>query len=203
MTKQSDRWATPDNKYEEACELFQVVPSIDVCADADNTKCSIWFDEQMDALSLDWVEEAKKLGVPPIFWMNPPYSCPAKFIAKAWEQTLKGAIVLMYLPSDTSMAWYHDYIKPVRHEFLRGRVKFIPPPGITKTYPAKTGNIVAIFEGARILTNPKVGIANLYLVFSYARLIVEYGIYDGRMDTLCQAVLECLSEAGNDKAQCI
>lgn len=138
MTNPNDCWATPHDWYDRIWRAWLTEPpNIDVCADATNTKCPLYFTEAQDALSLDWVAEAERLGVRPLFWMNPPYSEPliTDFISKAVQQSAHGGTTVFLLPNWTQNRWYHNYIKLVDHEFTLGRIKHIPPPGVKPSSP--------------------------------------------------------------------
>lgn len=138
-----DAWATPAKKYESMVSHWGIKPLIDACAEAHNTKCPIFMTPQMDSLSVDWIAFAKERGVDPIFWMNPPYSHPLilKFCRKAYEESGRGATVLSLLPSQTGSKWFHEYVKPLPkirrgdYDFPRGRVSFVPPPGVKPSSP--------------------------------------------------------------------
>lgn len=76
--------------------------------------------------------------------MNPPYGRKiGLWIKKAYEASLKGAIVVCLLPSRTDTAWWHDYV--IAHasmvKFVRGRLKF----GGSKT-SAPFPSAVVVFE---------------------------------------------------------
>jgi hypothetical protein len=64
--------------------------------------------------------------------MNPPYGKNiGKFMKKAYEESLKGAIVVCLVPSRTDTKWWHDYAMKGSIEFLRGRLRFI-----NRTFPS-------------------------------------------------------------------
>ena len=68
-----------------------------------------------DGLNIDWQEKN---------YCNPPYSNKIPWIKKAIEESKKGRLTTMLLPTATDAAWFHDLIVPNFHiEFLRGRLK--------------------------------------------------------------------------------
>lgn len=143
-----DEWATPPEVYQQICEHWQLQPQIDVFASADNAKCKHFFTTEEDAFSCLWVEEAKLLGVPPVFWMNPPYSQPTltEAIKKAIRETLQGGTTIFLLPAFVDQSWYHEYIyNKFRHEIWKGRIKFLPPDGIKPSSP-RYGNIHGVIR---------------------------------------------------------
>jgi phage N-6-adenine-methyltransferase len=56
---------------------------------------------------------------------NPPFKHALKWIKKAKEEAEKGCTVVMFLPSKTETAWWHDYaLKADEIRFVRKRVIF-------------------------------------------------------------------------------
>ena len=149
-----DEWATPEAAYKAICERWQLQPTLDVCASADNTKCASFITAQENALDRHWGSAEVLRGFPylkltsAVCWMNPPYSQPlmTRFIEKAIEQSKYGAITVFLLPSNVDQKWYHELIKPYPHEFWQGRIKFEPPPGIKPSSP-RYGNIHGVISG--------------------------------------------------------
>lgn len=124
-----DEWSTPEREYAKICHHWNVRPTLDVCASIENTKCPSFISAETDALTVSWDAHA--------CWMNPPYSQPlmTKFIEKAIHEAKFGAVTLFLLPAWVDQNWYHDLIKPYPHEFWRGRIKHLPPPGVKPSSP--------------------------------------------------------------------
>ena len=59
-------------------------------------------------------------------WMNPPYGRGiGKWVQKAYEESLKGTLVVCLLPSRTDTKWWHDYVMKAKEIcFIKGRLKF-------------------------------------------------------------------------------
>jgi len=59
-------------------------------------------------------------------FVNPPYGRELpKWIAKGYEQYLKGRTVVFLVPSRTDTRWWHDYVmKSSEIRFIKGRLKF-------------------------------------------------------------------------------
>ena len=59
-------------------------------------------------------------------FMNPPYGREIiKWVAKAYEESLKGKTIVCLLPSRTDTKWWHEYVMKAKEiRFLRGRLKF-------------------------------------------------------------------------------
>ena len=123
---------TPQPLFDQLNAEFQF--SIDVCALPENAKCDRFFTCEDDGLSQKWA--------PHTCWCNPPYSELRPWIDKARSESLKGATVVMLLPSTTDTAWFHEVVWPFAEvRFLRGRVKF---DGQSST--AHVGSLIAVFR---------------------------------------------------------
>ena len=143
--KLTDQWETPKYIYKRICEAFSFEPDTDAFASAQNTKCAQFFTREMDALSIDWAEYGACNT-----WVQPPYSSnilkPAVF--KAHKEALENEIEsLALLPCSVDTEWFHTCVLEPKmlHVFTRGRIHFIPPPGITASTPSG-GNLVVLFS---------------------------------------------------------
>jgi len=77
-------------------------------------------------------------------YMNPPYSNPTPWVKKAYEESLKGKLVVGLLRGDTSTRWFHDWVYgKAKIRFVKGRLKFTGKP-------APFPSIVAIWGGMSI-----------------------------------------------------
>ena len=56
--------------------------------------------------------------------MNPPYSDMKRWMAKAYLESLFGALVVCLVPVRTDTSWWHDYAMFGEIRFLRGRLRF-------------------------------------------------------------------------------
>lgn len=131
FSSETDLWATPQ-KFFNAYNLAYGF-DLDVCAIESNAKCARYFTPEMDGLRQPWA--------PHVCWMNPPYGREVgKWVHKAYEESLRGAIVVCLLPSRTDTCWYHNWCKKGYIEFLQGRLRF----GDSKTN-APFPNMVVIF----------------------------------------------------------
>lgn len=113
-------WPTPQALFDEYHAEFGF--TIDVAASAENTKCERFITAQRDAMTIDW-------GDGETCWLNPPYGSSSyplsAWVAKAYEQTLKGATTVMLIPARTNTNWFHDLcLKYGEVRFVRGRPKF-------------------------------------------------------------------------------
>lgn len=114
---QSCDWPTPQGFFDELNKEFGF--QLDVCADAKNHKCAEFFDMNTNGLMQRWA--------PRVCWMNPPYGGDIpKWMAKAYEESQKGATVVCLVPARVDTAWFQDLCIGVGAEirFVRGRLKF-------------------------------------------------------------------------------
>lgn len=73
-------------------------------------------------MKMDYLE----IGGGYIVFCNPPYGRELpKWVKKSYEESKKGALVVMLLPARTDTRWFHDYIYGKADiRFLKGRLKF-------------------------------------------------------------------------------
>lgn len=110
----TDEWCTPHDFYQKWNEKFDF--DIDVCASPENAKCHRFFDKTINGLKQEWTGSC---------WMNPPYGREiSKWMKKAYESSLKGALVCCLVPARTDTRWWHDYAMKGTIHFVKGRLKF-------------------------------------------------------------------------------
>ena len=129
FSSKTDLWETPQDTFDAL--------DVDVCAVAGNAKCARFYTPETDGLAQDWA--------PSRCWMNPPYGRTiARWMRKAWEESLRGATVVCLVPARTDTAWWHDYAMKGQIRFLRGRLKFgnakhsAPFPSAVVVFPANS-----------------------------------------------------------------
>jgi phage N-6-adenine-methyltransferase len=115
FTSNTPEWETPQWLFNELNAEFGF--TLDVCATADNAKCTNYYTPEQDGLSREWCG---------ICWMNPPYGRQiGAWIRKAYESAQADiAIVVCLVPARTDTAWWHDYCMRGEIRYLRGRLKF-------------------------------------------------------------------------------
>ena len=114
----SDNYATPKGIYNELDAEFHF----------DCDPCPLG---GTGGLEMEWGKST---------FMNPPYSKPMPWVKKAYEESLKGKVVVGLLRGDTSTRWFHDWVLPYAElRFVRGRIKF------DGENPAPFPSIVAIW----------------------------------------------------------
>ncbi len=121
-SSKSSEWETPPSIFKLWDEQYHF--TIDVCATPENTLLSRFWTITDNALSKNWKHE--------ICWMNPPYGREiGKFMQKAYQESLMGAVVVCLVPSRTDTRWWHEYAMKGRIVYIRGRLKFI-----NRTFPS-------------------------------------------------------------------
>lgn len=133
FSSKTDQWSTPQDFYDKLNAEFHF--TLDVAADETNHKCDKYYTINQDGLTQAWDG---------VIWCNPPYGRRiGKWVEKAYNESLRGATVVMLLPSRTDTAYFHGYILPhAEIRFIRGRLKF----GGSKN-SAPFPSMVAIFKG--------------------------------------------------------
>lgn len=113
---QSNEWATPDDLFLRLDLEYGF--TLDPCSSDGNAKCEKHFTPIQDGLKQDWSKDR--------VFMNPPYGKEiGKWCKKAYEESLKGALVVGLIPSRTDTHYWHEYVmKATKIEYIRGRVKF-------------------------------------------------------------------------------
>ena len=119
FSSKTDQWATPQAFFDELNREFHF--TLDVAADATNHKCPAYYDKTVDGLKQPWVTSGGG-GV----FCNPPYGREiGQWVKKAYEESLRGATVVMLIPARTDTKWFHDYIyHKAEVRFVKGRLKF-------------------------------------------------------------------------------
>ena len=113
MSKRSD-WETPQFLFDGLNAEFGF--EVDVCATAETAKCKRYFTKEDDGLAQQWEGTC---------WMNPPYGrVIGRWMQKAFEASLVGAIVVCLVPARTDTRWWHKYAMRGEIRYLRGRLRF-------------------------------------------------------------------------------
>jgi len=138
FSSNSDEWKTPDEVFKTLDAEFHF--DYDAACIPENCKTNYGiFRDEMNALETAWTWLPLPVGCARKFFLNPPYSKIGAFMKKAYEESLKGAIVVCLIPSRTDTRYWHDYVMKA-HEirFIIGRVSFygrIKDPGQPKDTP--------------------------------------------------------------------
>jgi phage N-6-adenine-methyltransferase len=114
FSRASDEWETPDNLFKQLNDEFHF--DMDAAATEENSKCKLFLDQELDALSCDWEGSV---------FCNPPYSKIAAFSKKAKEEADKGATVVFLIPMRSDTRYFHKYcMKASEIRLIKGRLKF-------------------------------------------------------------------------------
>ena len=113
---ESVEWGTPQDVFDELDAEFDF--TVDVAASIHNRKCKRFYSIDNNGLIQDWSGER--------CFMNPPYGNDLReWTKKAYEESLKGALVVGLLPVRSDTAWFHDHVlDKAEIRFIRGRVKY-------------------------------------------------------------------------------
>ena len=115
FSSKSNEWSTPQLFFDKLDKEFGF--TLDPCASIENARCRTYFTEEENGLEKDWGSH--------IVFMNPPYGREiTKWMKKAYESYLHGAIVVCLVPSRTDTKWWHDYAMKGDIRFIKGRLKF-------------------------------------------------------------------------------
>jgi phage N-6-adenine-methyltransferase len=125
----SDKWQTPAEVYDPLNAEFHF--TFDPCP-------INWKEGDTDGLTVPWGQST---------FCNPPYSATAKWIKKAYEESLKGKTIVMLINAVTDTKAFHDYIyNKAEVRFVRGRIKFINPADPTKRSPNVKASMIVIWR---------------------------------------------------------
>jgi site-specific DNA-methyltransferase (adenine-specific) len=114
LSQNTNEWATPKVLFDKLNKEFNF--TLDACASSWNNKVDNYFSLENDALQQDWKG---------VVWCNPPYSNVSDWVKKAYEESEKGAVVVMLIFSKTDTKYFHNFVmKADEIRFIKGRVKF-------------------------------------------------------------------------------
>lgn len=116
FSSKSPEWSTPSDFFQTYDSIYHF--DLDPACTHANAKCEKHYTIAEDGLSQNW-------GGCRV-WLNPPYGREiGKWVQKAYQEGQKdNTLVVCLLPARTDTAWFHDYCKQGRIEFIRGRLKF-------------------------------------------------------------------------------
>ncbi len=117
LSSNSDEWGTPQELFDYLDKKYKF--ELDPCATSKNKKCGFYYSKKEDGLLRIWNNYKSA-------FCNPPYSELKKWVKKAYEESIKGMLVVMLITARVDTAAWHDYIFPYAKEiwFIRGRLKF-------------------------------------------------------------------------------
>ena len=130
----SHEWETPQEFFDALNKKFNF--TLDPCCTHENAKCQKHFTKAENGLLQSWKGET--------VFCNPPYGRELpRWIEKCYEESLKGATVVMLIPARTDTKAFHKYIyHKAEVRFIQGRLKF----GNSKN-SAPFPSMIVIFDG--------------------------------------------------------
>lgn len=94
----SDEWEIPTPDYEDLTKKYDFIPTLDVSATLENTKCQQFLTISQNALDHTWNKKN---------WSNPPAHFYLEFVAKAHQEfTELGNETMMILPANSLCTTY-------------------------------------------------------------------------------------------------
>lgn len=139
--KMAVHFASATNEWETPPELFARINALynftlDPCCTKETAKCAKYFTAAENGLTQSWKGHR--------VFCNPPYSRgeQAKWIKKAYEESLEGALVVLLIPSRTDTKVWHDYCMKGDIKFIKGRVKFRQDKRILDSAPFPNALVV-------------------------------------------------------------
>ena len=115
FSSKTPEWSTPQDLFDKLHKVWEF--TLDVCATEENAKVLYFYDKADDGLKQSWKGH--------VCWMNPPYGREiVKWMRKAFQESLRGAVVVCLVPARTDTVWWHDHAMKGDVTFLKGRLKF-------------------------------------------------------------------------------
>lgn len=103
FSSKTDNWSTPQDFFDKLNKEFHF--TLDPCATHENHKCNHYFTKDDNGLAQDWSGET--------VFCNPPYGKSLKaWVEKCYEESKKGTVIVMLIPSRTDTQYFHQYIYP-------------------------------------------------------------------------------------------
>lgn len=124
--------------------------TLDAAASKANAKCKRFYTMEDDGLSKDWTDE--------VVWLNPPYGkgITAKWLAKAYAESKKGATCVLIIPVRADAKWWHDYAMKGEVRLFRNRLNFDNDHGAKHYAPFATAVVVFRAYQFRLTSMPEV-----------------------------------------------
>jgi site-specific DNA-methyltransferase (adenine-specific) len=117
-------WPTPQYLFDAIDLEFGF--TLDPCCWPHTAKCDKYYTPKENGLAQDWSAER--------VFMNPPYGAElGRWMAKAFGEAQRGALVVCLVPARVDTNWWHDYANRGEIRFLKGRV--LGPSGQSWPFP--------------------------------------------------------------------
>lgn len=110
-------WATPQWLYDALRARFTFV--LDAAADAENTKCIMFYDEKANGLMRPWLDAT---------FCNPPWGDIGPWVTKAGFEANRGVRSVLLLPQlGLTTSWYKAARARCVTEILSPRIAYVGP----------------------------------------------------------------------------
>lgn len=132
-------WETPPELFRRLDEQYHF--TLDAAATAENALCKRYFTKETDGLSQPWQTDGA-------VWCNPPYGrSVAKWVRKAYFESMGGQTIVMLIPARVDTAWFHDWVyHKAELRFIRGRLHY-GLNGIPAKYNSAFPSMIVIYNG--------------------------------------------------------
>lgn len=111
-------WTTPQPVFDRLNCIFDF--KLDPCAMPDTAKCATYFTPETDGLKQSWHMYGNA-------FVNPPFGREISlWVAKSYEESMKGIVVVMLIPARPDTRYWHDYVFRYASVicFVKGRLCF-------------------------------------------------------------------------------
>ena len=118
-SKENKKYSKYTTRYSTTLELFKPLQkefriTLDVSATKGSAKCDKFYTLEDDTLRKEWNG---------VCWMDPPLTgALRKWIKKAYQESLKGNVIVCLLPVDSNSTWWSEYVTKGEIRFIRGEV---------------------------------------------------------------------------------
>lgn len=134
-------WGTPDDLFWLLNRTFKF--ELDVCASEWNKKCEKHYTKADNGLTKSWVTSSQGWA-----WCNPPFGEIFDWSqhAKREVERSRNARTVMIIPANTDTAWFEQHVWMFEIIFLKGRVNYVPPPGVTTKSGSSFPSMLVLFR---------------------------------------------------------
>ena len=119
--------------------MYDINPTLDVCATILNRKCYDYISKEVNALREPWRSDS---------WCNPPHSKTDEFVKKAQREWERNNInILMIIPANAVCTFYFQKITNPKIEMhpIFGRPKFLRN-GRPSKFPSRNSYFVVVWR---------------------------------------------------------
>lgn len=133
-------WETPAALFKVLDDEFQF--TLDAAATEKNRKCKQFLADAFAEPVAGWGVKSKGGNI----YLNPPYGRNAvDWVARAYEESRDGPVVVMLLPARTDTRWFHQWGVQGNVRLLPGRLRF-EIGGNTSLQAAPFPSMLIIFD---------------------------------------------------------